>query len=401
MESSITAPITSLPITTHKWGQLFLRALQSIEVGEIELTTPDGGRIVFKGAVPGVCTDLIIHDWRFCERVFMQSDIGMGESYMKGEWDSNNINGLIHLAVVNEKALAKMVKGSVLSIMYYRIKHLLNRNTKKGSKRNILAHYDLGNAFYQLWLDPSMTYSSALFSGNEMSLEQAQHNKYQHILDQLNAKPGAHILEVGCGWGGFAEYAAEKGYHVTGITISDEQFAFAKERVARLNGRADIQLKDYRDLEGTYDHVVSIEMFEALGKAYWPLYFKVVKRLLKKGGTAVVQSITIRNEAFARYARGTDFIQQYIFPGGMLPSPEVFIKNAEYQGLKLTARTDFGTDYAKTLAAWETNFTRAEPTVRELGFDKTFLRMWRFYLKYCQGGFEAGKLGVTQFRLKA
>ena len=250
MESSITAPSTNLPITTHKWAQLFLRALQSIEVGEIELTTPDGDRIVFKGAVPGVRTDLIIHDWSFCERVFMQSDIGMGESYMKGEWDSANINGLIHLAVVNEKALAKMVKGSVLSILYYRIKHLLNRNTKKGSKRNILAHYDLGNAFYQLWLDPSMTYSSALFSGNEMSLEQAQHQKYQHILDQLNAESGAHILEVGCGWGGFAEYAADKGYRVTGITISDEQFAFAKERVARFNGRADIQLKDYRDLEG-------------------------------------------------------------------------------------------------------------------------------------------------------
>ena len=179
----------------------------------------------------------------------MQSDIGMGESYMKGEWDSTNINGLIHLAVVNEKALAKMVKGSLLSIMYYRIKHLLNRNTKKGSKRNILAHYDLGNAFYQLWLDPSMTYSSALFSDEEMSLGQAQRQKYQHILDQLNAKPGAHILEVGCGWGGFAEYAADKGYRVTGITISDEQFAFAKERVARFNCRADIQLKDYRDLE--------------------------------------------------------------------------------------------------------------------------------------------------------
>ena len=401
MESSITVPSTDLPITTHKWAQLFLRALKSIEVGEIELTTPNGDRIVFKGAVPGVRTDLIIHDWRFCERVFMQSDIGMGESYMKGEWDSTNINGLIHLAVVNEKALAKMVKGSLLSIMYYRIKHLLNRNTKKGIKRNILAHYDLGNAFYQLWLDPSMTYSSALFSDEDMSLRQAQRQKYQHILDQLNAKPGAHILEVGCGWGGFAEYAADKGYRVTGITISDEQFAFAKERVARFNCRADIQLKDYRDLEGTYDHVVSIEMFEALGKAYWPLYFKVVKRLLKKGGTAVVQSIIIRNEAFARYARGTDFIQQYIFPGGMLPSPEVFIKNAEHQGLKLTARTDFGADYAKTLSAWEANFTRAEPTVRELGFDNTFLRMWRFYLKYCQGGFEARKLGVTQFRLKS
>lgn len=397
--NSLTLPESATRSKFNNWVALFLRTLQGIEVGQIEVTTPEGEKLKFKGSRAGVSVKLKIYDWRFCERIFLKSDIGLGESYIRKEWHSDNVNGLIQLAVANEKILGRIVLGSALSILYYRVKHMLNRNTKKGSKRNILAHYDLGNEFYKLWLDESMTYSSALFGDADIDLKDAQARKYQHIIDQLKAKPGDHILEIGCGWGGFAEYAAEQGYRVTGITISEEQHEYARVRVQRFGSLVDIQLKDYRDLSGNFDHVVSIEMFEALGQSYWPTYFSVIDKVLKPTGNAIVQSITIRNESFASYARGTDFIQQYIFPGGMLPSPKKFVQVAQKQGLKLTATTDFGLDYAKTLAAWELNFTEVEQKVRDMGFDDSFIRMWRFYLKYCQGGFEAEKLGVSQFRL--
>jgi cyclopropane-fatty-acyl-phospholipid synthase len=397
--NSITLPESATRSKFNNWVVLFLRTLQGIEVGQIEVTTPEGEKMKFKGSRAGVSVKLKIYDWRFCERIFLKSDIGLGESYIRKEWHSDNVNGLIQLAVANEKILGRIVLGSALSILYYRVKHMLNRNTKKGSKRNILAHYDLGNEFYKLWLDESMTYSSAFFGGADIDLKDAQARKYQHIIDQLEAKPGDHILEIGCGWGGFAEYAAQQGYRVTGITISEEQHEYARVRVKRFGSLVDIQLKDYREVSGKFDHVVSIEMFEALGQSYWPTYFSVINKVLKPTGNAIIQSITIRNESFASYARGTDFIQQYIFPGGMLPSPKKFVQVAQKQGLKLTATTDFGLDYAKTLAAWELSFTQVEQKVRDLGFDDSFIRMWRFYLKYCQGGFEAEKLGVSQFRL--
>ena len=399
--NSTTLPPSVVVVKQSKWTKLFLRTLENLAVGEIKLTTPNGEVLNFSGEANGVSVHLRINDWRFCERIFMKSDIGLGESYMLGEWESDNVNGLIRLAVENENALKNIVKGSVLSILFYRLKHLLNRNTKKGSKRNILAHYDLGNDFYSLWLDESMTYSSALFAPEGCNLKEAQLCKYQNIIDQLNAKPGAHILEIGCGWGGFAEYAAAQGFKITGITISEEQYQFARKRVKQFGASVDIQLKDYRDLEGSFDHVVSIEMFEALGKAYWSKYFEVIRKVLKPNGSAVIQTITIRDESFASYSRGTDFIQQYIFPGGMLPGPSRFVISAQKKGLQLTGRTDFGQDYAKTLAEWESNFTNVEQEVRSLGFDDTFIRMWRFYLKYCQGGFESGKLGVSQFRLQS
>jgi cyclopropane-fatty-acyl-phospholipid synthase len=399
--NSTTLPPSAVVPKQSKWTKLFLRTLEGIAVGEIKLTTPSGDVLNFSGDANGVSVHLRVNDWRFCERIFMKSDIGLGESYMLGEWESDNVNGLIRLAVENENALKHIIKGSALSILFYRLKHLLNRNTKKGSKRNILAHYDLGNDFYSLWLDDSMTYSSALFSSEVNNLKEAQLCKYQHIIGQLNAKAGAHILEIGCGWGGFAEYAAAQGFKVTGITISEEQYQFARKRVERFGPDVDIQLKDYRELEGSFDHVVSIEMFEALGKAYWPKYFEVISKVLKPNSSAVIQTITIRDESFASYSRGTDFIQQYIFPGGMLPGPARFVISAQKKGLQLTGRTEFGQDYAKTLAEWESNFTRVEQEVRSLGFDNTFIRMWRFYLKYCQGGFESGKLGVSQFRLKS
>jgi cyclopropane-fatty-acyl-phospholipid synthase len=397
--NSLTLPASATRSKFNNWVELFLRTLQGIEVGQIEVTTPEGEKMKFKGSRAGVSVKLKIYDWHFCERIFLKSDIGLGESYIRKEWHSDNVNGLIQLAVANEKILGRIVLGSALSILYYRVKHMLNRNTRKGSKRNILAHYDLGNEFYKLWLDESMTYSSAFFDGADIDLKDAQTQKYQHIIDQLEAKPGNHILEIGCGWGGFAEYAAEQGYRVTGITISEEQHEYARVRVKRFGSLVDIQLKDYRDLSGKFDHVVSIEMFEALGQSYWPTYFNVIDKVLKPTGNAIIQSITIRNESFASYARGTDFIQQYIFPGGMLPSPKKFVEVAKKQGLKLIATTDFGLDYAKTLSAWELSFTEVEQKVRGMGFDDSFIRMWRFYLKYCQGGFEAEKLGVSQFRL--
>jgi len=396
---SRTLPECAVGSKFQHWVGLFIRALQAIETGDLEVTTPSGEKMIFKANRSGASVKMKIHDWRFCERIFLKSDIGLGESYIRNEWDSDNIHGLIQLAVDNEKALGSMLRGSALSILFYRVRHMLNRNTRKGSKRNIVAHYDLGNQFYQLWLDASMTYSSALFGGEDIELKVAQERKYQHIINQLEARPGDHILEIGCGWGGFVDYAASRGYRVTGITISPEQHEYARIRTQRFGSAVDIQLKDYRDLQGKYDHVVSIEMFEALGRSYWSTYFSVIDRILKPAGNAVVQSITIRNESFASYARGTDFIQQYIFPGGMLPSPQKFIQTAEKKGLRLTARIDFGLDYARTLAAWELSFDQVEQKVRDLGFDDSFIRMWRFYLKYCQGGFEAEKLGVSQFRL--
>jgi cyclopropane-fatty-acyl-phospholipid synthase len=276
-----------------------------------------------------------------------------------------------------------------------RLRHWLNRNSRQGSRRNIMAHYDLGNEFYAQWLDPTMTYSSALFAGGEASLAGAQVAKYSRILERLQAAPGQRILEIGCGWGGFAEAATGQGLALTGLTLSPAQLAWAQRRVPS----ADLRLQDYRDVNGRFDHIVSIEMFEAVGERYWPAYFRTLARCLKPQGRAVVQSIVIRDELFASYRRGTDFIQQYIFPGGMLPSPSVFAREAGRQGLCVRDAFAFGDDYARTLALWREQFEARWPQIAALGFDETFRRLWRFYLAYCEAGFRAGNIDVMQFEL--
>ncbi len=383
------------------WGKLFFNLLENIEKGSVTILTPEGAKCFFEGEMHGPNAVVSIQDWVFCEELFLKGDIGLGESYIREAWSSPDVSNVIRFGIENRDALTKIIKGSIHKIILYRIKHLFNKNTKAGSKRNIQAHYDLGNDFYKLWLDDSMTYSSALYREEKgLSLIHAQERKYQNILDELSAKPGDHILEVGCGWGGFMEYAAQRNIKVTGVTISKEQYNFTQNRLKKNSDLASVELKDYRDVEGKYDHIVSIEMFEALGEAYWKKYFKSLKKLLKASGRIVVQSITINHKDFLSYRKGTDFIQQYIFPGGILPSVEVFRKIAGKCGLTCIEELEFGKDYGKTLHEWDKKFNANLASVREQGFDEDFIRMWNFYLNYCRGGFEAKQISVSQFTLK-
>jgi cyclopropane-fatty-acyl-phospholipid synthase len=293
--------------------------------------------------------------------------------------------------------------GQWMPVLWQRVRHLLRANTRAGSRRNILAHYDLGNDFYRLWLDPTMTYSSAWFGGDlSQSLEAAQQAKYARILDSLQVAPGQRVLEIGCGWGGFAEAAARRGVRVHGITISRAQLGFAQARIERagLADRVQLSFIDYRDVTGAYDHVVSIEMFEAVGERYWPAYFGTIHDRLAPGGRALIQAITIDREAWPRYRRGTDFIQRHVFPGGMLAPVDVFLDRAREAGLASAGHCAFGLDYAETLRRWQVAFADAEAQVRALGFDERFLRLWRFYLAYCEAGFAHGRTDVVHFELE-
>jgi cyclopropane-fatty-acyl-phospholipid synthase len=296
----------------------------------------------------------------------------------------------------NRDVLKKAVYGSWRNLLAARVRHWLNGNSRAGSKRNIMAHYDLGNDFYKLWLDPSMSYSSALYRAVDGGdLESAQRAKYRRILRRLKAEPAESVLEIGCGWGGFAELAVEEGLKVTGLTLSPAQLAWAQKRVPD----ADLRLQDYRDTKEQFDHIVSIEMFEAVGERWWPTYFKTIAKSLKPGGRAVVQSITIRDDLFAEYRKGTDFIQQYVFPGGMLPSRSAFRAAAAKQGLTVHGEYAFGEDYARTLAEWRVAFEAKWPEIAALGFDENFRRLWRMYLCYCEAGFLAGNVDVVHFEL--
>ena len=286
-----------------KWGLHFLELVSNIKKGAITIITPDGKYLKFSGTIEGEEVSIHINDWRFCEDLFLNGDIGLGETYVSGYWDCENINKLIKLGVDNYKELERVIKGSFLKILFFRIRHILNRNSKKGSRKNIYAHYDIGNDFFQLWLDPSMTYSGALFKKPEEELSQAQENKYENILQKLNLKVGDHILEVGCGWGGFMEYAARNGIKVTGVTISKEQYEYAKKRLSRYDGIAEVRLQDYREITGEYSQIVSIEMFEALGGEYWKKYFKILHSILKPGGKMIIQTITINNNDYSSYRR--------------------------------------------------------------------------------------------------
>ena len=310
----------------------------------------------------------------------------------------------MRVMLANRDVVERAIYGSFWGSLVYRVRHLFNRNSRTGSKRNIHAHYDLGNPFYEVWLDPSMTYSSALY-GNDpaRSLQDAQDAKYRRILDELALPAGARVLEIGCGWGGFAEMAARDGLHVTGLTLSTEQHAWAEKRLAdaNLTELARFLLQDYRDEHGRYDAIVSIEMFEAVGEQYWAGYFETVRRCLVPGGRAVVQTITIDDSLFHRYRRSTDFIQQYIFPGGMLPSPTVFEQCASRAGLGVNNRFAFGLDYARTLAAWRESFCANLSKISSQGFDTRFARTWEFYLAYCEAGFAQRTTDVMQFTLQA
>ena len=368
--------------------------LDKLSGGRLTVRLPDGRCVAFGHGER--CVSLQVHDERLFARVLARGDIGFAEAYLDGWWESPDLTGVLALLARNREVLTRAVYGSWRQLLSARMRHWFNRNSRAGSKRNIMAHYDLGNAFYRLWLDPSMSYSAALYRAqDDGSLLAAQHAKYHRILDRLQAKAGECVLEIGCGWGGFAELAVQAGLHVTGLTLSPAQLDWAQQRVPA----ADLRLQDYRDTQAQFDHLVSIEMFEAVGERWWPTYFSTVARALKPGGKALIQSITIRDDLFSAYRRGTDFIQQYIFPGGMLPSRSAFRRAAERQGLQVTDEFAFGLDYARTLAEWRAAFEAHWPQIAALGFDETFRRLWRFYLCYCEAGFLAGNIDVVQFEL--
>lgn len=369
-----------------------LGLLESLRGGLLEVRLPDGTHHLF-GQGESTVT-LQVHDEAMFGAVLARGDIGFCEAYIDGQWDTPDLAALLTRLANNRDVLKKAVYGSWPELLAARLRHWANRNSRVGSRRNIMAHYDLGNEFYRLWLDETMSYSSALYSKGA-DLAAAQRAKYCRILGRLGAKPGETVLEIGCGWGGFAEMAVADGLRVTGLTLSPAQLDWARRRVAT----ADFRLQDYRDTAESYDHVVSIEMFEAVGERWWPTYFGTLARALKPGGRAVVQSIVIRDDLFSAYRRGTDFIQQHVFPGGMLPSRAAFRKAAAKQGLAVRDEFAFGRDYARTLAEWRQAFEARWPQVEALGFDASFRRLWHLYLAYCEAGFLAGSIDVVQFEL--
>lgn len=371
-------------------------SLDRVERGCLRLTTPDGKTRVFGGGQPGLRADIAIHDWRVASNLLRKGDIGFAEDYRAGRWTTQNLADLLQFALVNYGLLDRLTLGGVFTRLAAALSYRLRVNTPAGSRKNVHAHYDLGNRFYALWLDPSMTYSSALFSDSARDLLQAQHAKYDRILDCVGVASG-RMLEIGCGWGGFAQRAMRRGdYDLKGITLSRQQHEYAQHRLGR---RARIALEDYRRQRGQYDHIVSIEMFEAVGERYWRDYFSTIAALLRKNGKAVVQTITIDDRHFAKYRRGGDFIRSYIFPGGMLPSPSRFTEEVARAGLKSGRQFFFGQHYAATLLNWLDNFDARRADVLALGFDEGFIRLWRFYLAACAAGFKAGRTDVMQVEL--
>ena len=378
-----------------------IAVLSKITVGTLDLTLPDGSHHrLGPGGAPE--TVMVINRWRAVRRLLTQGDMGFVESYLDGDWDSPDPSRVVEIAVVNRHHTKTNDLQGFWHWALNRLGHLRRSNTKRGSKRNIAAHYDLGNDFYEQWLDPTMTYSSAYYTAEGQSLDQAQIEKYRRIADMLQLKPEHKVLEVGFGWGGFAEFAVkEYGCHVTGLTLSKEQLKFASERMkkAGISDKVDLRLQDYRDVEGQFDRIASIEMFEAVGEENWPHYFNMIRDRLSVGGAAALQIITIDEAFYERYRSGSDFIQRYIFPGGMLPSVAALTNEIDRARLSLADVTTFGDSYASTLKEWRQRFLEAWSSIEPLGFDERFRRMWEMYLAYCEGGFRAKSIDVGQFKI--
>lgn len=382
---------------------LLLRPLVKIasrfRVGSLDVRLPEGRVLRFKGEEPGPHGVIVIHEPVFVRRLVIGGDLGFAEGYMRGEWDSPDLARLLLLLAANHRRGTKLTPGRSAIRIWQRLRHFLNRNSRAGARRNIHAHYDLGNAFYETWLDRSMTYSSAVFAPGDNDLESSQRRKYERLARATGVGPGDHVLEIGCGWGGFAEYAAtEIGCKVTGLTISQEQHDYAVERIRRagLEDRVSIVMRDYRDERGVYDRVVSIEMFEAVGEAYWRTFFQTLRDRLRAGGRAGLQLITIREEAFEGYRREIDFIRRYVFPGGMLPPPSALDALGRDTGLDVASDEGYAADYARTLAMWRDRFDAAWPKIATMGFDERFRKLWRYYLTYCEVGFETKNIDVRQ-----
>ena len=386
-------------------ARLLLHLLTRLSRGELCVRTPAGALHTFgPGRDDAGRGDFVFSDWALARDVLRGGDVAFAEAYIAGRWTTPDLPALLTVLAHNEAAIDRAFHGKRWQQWLFRAHHWLNANTKRQAKRNIVAHYDLGNAFYGLWLDPTLTYSSALFDGDfAQTLPVAQKAKYERVLAELALPSGAHILEIGCGWGGFAETAARAGYRVTGLSLSDAQTAHARERIAHagLSDRVTFRIEDYRDHRGTYDGVASIEMFEAVGEKWWPAWFRAVRNALPAGGRAAVQTIRIADERFDRYRTQSDFIQQYIFPGGMLASPTRFAAEARKAGFEPVRVHAFGRDYAETLRRWLAAFDAELDAVRAQGFDDAFIRCWRFYLAYCIAGFASGSTDVAQYTLAA
>lgn len=405
-----TRPVAATPEDQEKvlsglplFFRLACKIASRIRYGALRFILPDGRELFFQGAeerdAEGV---ILIRRYRFARRAVLGGDIGFFESFADGDWDFPDVTAVLYVFARNADFVSDAFKKAPIIGVVERIRHGLNRNTKTGSRRNIMAHYDLGNDFYEKWLDRTMTYSSARFSGGARDLSSAQTNKYRTLVSSIGLREGDTVLEIGSGWGGFAEFAAkEVGAKVTGLTISPAQLDYARARIQRegLGEKVEFKLLDYRDADGAYDKVASIEMFEAVGQEYWPAYFSKVHDLLKPGGVAGIQTITIADRFFRTYSHSSDFIKRYVFPGGMLPSPEALRLETERAGLLWQGAAAFGQDYARTLAEWRRRFFVAWDDIVALGFDERFKKLWQFYLSYCEAGFKAATTDVMQIRL--
>lgn len=374
-----------------------------LRYGALVFLMPDGRKLKFSGQLEQDQIGIIdVRDYSFARRSVLGGGVGFFETYADGLWDSPDLTSVLYVFARNADHVHEALTAAPIVKFFMRLRHQGNRNTRTGSRRNIMAHYDLGNSFYEKWLDGTMTYSSARFSSDGADLASAQRNKYRTLAQSIDLRPGESVLEIGSGWGGFAEFAAkEVGAKVTGLTISPSQLDYARQRIFRegLSDRVDFKLLDYRDASGAYDKIASIEMFEAVGREYWPTYFGKVRDLLKPGGVAGLQIITIADRFFDAYSRGTDFIQQYVFPGGMLPSPTILKREIERAGLGWKGANAFGQDYARTLAEWHRRFLASWNDIIAMGFDERFKKLWLFYLSYCEAGFRARTTDVMQVTL--
>lgn len=388
--------------TRHPLRRLLVRLMRGMACGTLVVELPDGQRVEGRGAAPGPHAAITLHRWRPLARMLLRGDIGLAESYRDGDWSTPDLTALLEFGIRNEAGWGRVFDASLPARWAGRLLHRARSNTRRGSRQNISFHYDMGNDFYAKWLDPDMVYSSALYASGEETLEQAQAAKLQRIVELLDLKPDAKVLEIGCGWGALALAIAKQGAQVTGLTLSTEQLAHAQRRVVAEQNeqQVDLRLQDYRDVDGRYDRIVSIEMLEAVGERYWPVYFDTLRERLSADGTAVVQVITIAEAHFDHYRCTPDFIQRFIFPGGMLPSIEAMQAQAERAGLTLRVEELFGLSYAQTLAEWRHRFLAAWPDIERLGFDDAFKRLWEYYLCYCEAGFRSGRVNVGLFSLK-
>ncbi|WP_245290916.1 SAM-dependent methyltransferase [Methyloligella halotolerans] len=368
-------------------------------MGNLRLTLPSGDTISRGRAGDTLKADIEIHRWRGLRRM-LAGELGFTAGYLDGDWSTSDLASLLELCIRNEDVLRQRRSVAMLAHLGHKLAHLARANTRRGSRRNISAHYDLGNAFYSAWLDEGMNYSSGLYRRGNETLEEAQEIKLARAIELLDVANGEDVLEIGCGWGGLAEKLAKAGCPVTGITLSKEQLDHAKDRLAS-HARAEMRLEDYREHIGVHDRIVSIEMLEAVGERYWPLYFRKLRDSLRDGGVAVLQAITIEEARFEDYRRYPDFIQQHIFPGGMLPTVSIVTREAAKAGLRLVQQESFGPSYARTLAEWRKRFVEAWPRLKPLGFDERFRRLWEYYLVYCETGFKTGSIDVSLFKLTA